>query len=161
MSKNDPMGSVTVELSSLLERKGQPLRKWYSLDTGGAIEVIVQWRHSPTNAWKPFAAPKHADKAPNELRVGLSQGRELSVKDQNILTKGGSSDPYCKFSLTGTNVTFHSTVQSCVEIKILRRARAESSRRPPRRQCDACSMAWRCRFLSARPSQDAGVIAEK
>ena len=33
----------------------------------------------------------------------------------------------------------------CVEIKILRRVRAESSRRPPRHRRDACSMAWRCR----------------
>ena len=30
----------------------------------------------------------------------------------------------------------------CVEIKILRRVRAESSRRPPRHRRDACSMAW-------------------
>ena len=28
--------------------------------------------------------------------------------------------------------------------QILRRVRAESSRRPPRHRCDACSMAWRC-----------------
>ena len=44
-------------------------------------------------------------------------------------------------------------VTSCVEIKILRRVRAESSRRPPRHRRYACSMAWRCRFLAARPSQ--------
>ena len=81
------MGAVTVELASLLERKGEPLRKWYALDTGGAIEVIAQWRHSPTNAWKPFAAPKFPEKAPNELRVGLSQGRELAVKDKNLLSR--------------------------------------------------------------------------
>ena len=31
---------------------------------------------------------------------------------------------------------------ACVEIKILRRVRAESSRRPPRHRRDACSMAW-------------------
>ena len=40
-------------------------------------------------------------------------------------------------------------------------ARSESSRRPPRHRRDACSMAWRCRFLTARPSQDGRVIAEK
>ena len=50
---------------------------------------------------------------------------------------------------------------TCVEIKILRRGRAESSRRPPRHRRDACSMAWRGRFLTARPSQDGRVIAEK
>jgi len=35
-------------------------------------------------------------------------------------------------------------VPRCVEIKILRHVRAESSRRPPRHRRDACSMAWRC-----------------
>ena len=53
------------------------------------------------------------------------------------------------------------TARACVEIKILRRVRAELSRRPPRHRRDVCSMAWRCRFLAARPSQDGRVIAEK
>ena len=43
-------------------------------------------------------------------------------------------------------------VPPCVKIKILRRVRAESSRRPPRHRRDACSMAWRCRFLITSPS---------
>ena len=42
-----------------------------------------------------------------------------------------------------------------------RGAVAESSRPPPRHRRDACSMAWRCRFLTARPSPDGRVIAEK
>ena len=50
---------------------------------------------------------------------------------------------------------------TCVKIKILRRVRTESSRRPARHRRDACSMAWRCRFLAARRSQDGHVIAEK
>jgi len=48
---------------------------------------------------------------------------------------------------------------TCVEIKILRRVRAESPRRPPRHRRDACSMAWRCRFITARRSQHGHVIA--
>ena len=52
-------------------------------------------------------------------------------------------------------------VPTCVEIKILRRVRAESPRRPPRNRRDACSMAWRCRFLAARPSQDSRAIAAR
>ena len=52
-------------------------------------------------------------------------------------------------------------VRVCVEIRILWRVRPESSRRPPRHRRDACSMAWRCRFLAARPSQHGRVIAEK
>ena len=34
-------------------------------------------------------------------------------------------------------------VDGCVEIKILRRVRAESPHRPPRHRRDTCSMAWR------------------
>ena len=63
--------------------------------------------------------------------------------------------------LQGLNRPFKYVVTTCVEIKILRRVRAESSRRPPRHQRDACSTAWRCEFLTARPSQDGRVVAEK
>ena len=52
-------------------------------------------------------------------------------------------------------------VAVCVEINISLRVRAESLRRPPRHRRDACSMAWRCRFLATRPSQVGRVIAEK
>jgi uncharacterized protein YbjT (DUF2867 family) len=52
-------------------------------------------------------------------------------------------------------------VEDGVEIKILRRVRAESSRRPPRHRRDACSMAWRCRFITTRRSQHGRVIAVK
>ena len=45
--------------------------------------------------------------------------------------------------------------------KKLRRVRAESSRRPLRHRRDACSIAWWCSFLTARPSQDGRAIAEK
>ena len=55
----------------------------------------------------------------------------------------------------------HLVARACVEIKFLRCVRAESSPRPPRHRRDACSMAWRGRFLTARPSQDGRAIAEK
>ena len=42
-----------------------------------------------------------------------------------------------------------------------RRVRPESPRRPPRHRRDACSMAWRCRFLAAGPSQDSHAIAAR
>ena len=42
----------------------------------------------------------------------------------------------------------------------LRRVRPESPRRPPRHRRDACSMAWRRRFLAAGRSQRGRVIAE-
>ena len=52
-------------------------------------------------------------------------------------------------------------VGACVEIRILRRVRPESPRRPPRHRHDACSMAWRCRSITTRWSQHGRVIAEK
>jgi hypothetical protein len=46
-------------------------------------------------------------------------------------------------------------VLPCVDIKFTARSR------PPRHRRDAGSMAWRCRFLTARRSQRSHVIAEK
>ena len=60
-----------------------------------------------------------------------------------------------------TDPAFAAAVLNCVEIKILRRVRAEPSRRPPRHRRDASSIAWRCRFLTDRRSQHGSVIAEK
>ena len=51
-------------------------------------------------------------------------------------------------------------VTRCVEIKFYGAFRAESSRRPPRHRRGACSMAWRCRFLTAQRSQHGCVIAD-
>ena len=48
-----------------------------------------------------------------------------------------------------------SSTLTCVKIKILRRVRAESSRRPPRHRRDAGSMAWRCRFLQLERARTA------
>ena len=47
------------------------------------------------------------------------------------------------------------------QIKFSRCLRAESSRRPSRHRREACSMAWRCRFLTARRSQHGSVVADK
>jgi len=41
------------------------------------------------------------------------------------------------------------------------RVRSESPRRPPRHRRAACSMAWRCQFLTARRGQRGHVVAEK
>ena len=61
----------------------------------------------------------------------------------------------------GAAIDEEGAVHRCVEIKMLRRVRAESSRRPPRHRRDACSMAWRRRFLFPRRGQNGRVIAEK
>ena len=112
LSKADPMGSVTVDLGPFAAAKGKATKKWFALDGGdGAILLVIQWRHSPANDWRPFSAKdKFPGKPPNELRIGLSQGRELAVMDKNLLSKGGSSDPFVNFALEGTAVKFASGV---------------------------------------------------
>ena len=55
------------------------------------------------------------------------------------------------------NATDRQTAWTCVDIKILRRVRAEPSRRPPRHRRNACSMAWRCWFITAPRSREMGV----
>jgi hypothetical protein len=66
----------------------------------------------------------------------------------------------CEYFNPLASVKDRLAVAICVEIKVLRRVRPESPRRPPRHRRDACSMAWRCRLLAARPSQDGRAIAE-
>ena len=53
---------------------------------------------------------------------------------------------------------FGAKVVGCVKIKILRHVRIVASTSTPSTR--ACSMAWRCRFLTARRNQDGSVIAE-
>ena len=69
-------------------------------------------------------------------------------------------EDYYYLSPEGGRLRSRHEVLICVEIKILRRV-LESSRRPSRHRRDICSTAWRCRFPTARPSQDGLVIAEK
>ena len=89
------------------------------------------------------------------------------VRTLALAEKKGLESAGCEVTLLKVPETLSDEVlgkmgaPGCVEIKILRRVRAESSRRPPRHRRDACSMAWRCRFLAARPSQVGRVIAEK
>ena len=51
------------------------------------------------------------------------------------------------FSCSRAAASSSSRRSTCVEIKILRRVRAESSRRPPRHRRDACSIAYPTHWL--------------
>ena len=66
-------------------------------NVSGEVEIWYQWRYNPLLDFEPFTDVE-SDKAPNVLRVGLSQGRGLAVMDKNLLSKGGSSDPRCVIS---------------------------------------------------------------
>ena len=85
-----------------------------------------------------------------DLICSIFAERDVSAHESDVL-----------FWLNKLHAEREAFVEDCVEIKILHRVRAESSRRPPRHRRDACSMAWRCQFLTARASQDGRVIAEK
>ena len=53
---------------------------------------------------------------------------------------------------------FYGLAEELAEVWVHRALLADKRRtlcRHPRHRRDACSMAWRCRFLAARPSQDA------
>ena len=96
-----------------------------------------------------------------ELDESFSNKEQLANEVKHHLDETMMSFGYSIIKALVTDISPDARVKICVEIKILRRARAESSRRPPRHRRDACSMAWRCRFLTARPCQGGHVIAEK
>ena len=111
-------------------------------------------------------APAHAA-APRAAPVVASRKPAAAARDEPRTIARGSrrsrrSGFFCFTAVQAARAVSRGlSAATCVEIKVLRRVRAESSRRPPRHQRDACSMAWRCRFLAARPSQVGRVIAEK
>ena len=49
-----------------------------STQVSGEVEIWYQWRYNPLLDFEPFTDVE-SDKAPNVLRVGLSQGRGLVV----------------------------------------------------------------------------------
>ena len=81
------------------------------------------------------------------------RGRRRARRDARQRRAGGEEEP---------DRRRRGDAWTCVETKILRRVRAESSRCPSHHRRDACS--WRGDVGSSplsRPSQDGGVIAEK
>ena len=100
---------------------------------------------------------------PDATYVGIDRDEEQLAKATRNAESSAAKIRFERGDATALPLADDSVdaVVSCVEIKILRRVRAESSRRPPRYRRDACSMAWRCRFLAARRSQHGRVITEK
>ena len=118
ISAADFMGRATIDLASFKDQKIS--RKWYELkpaegkkgDVSGHVELIVQWRHDPALAFEPFSEDKQKDKEPNELRVGLFRARDLCIRDKNLLSKGGSSDPRATLSIVGSEQHAKSTCKT-------------------------------------------------
>ena len=130
--------TVTIVQDSAAKKEALPFSKYGELPS----TVNVEWVDT-------------SDASAVEAACG---DKATHVFDNNS-KKPGDAAPI--ISAAKKSDAFYSFVSSCVAIKILRRVRAEASRRPPRHRRAACSMAWRCRFLTARRSQRGHVIAEK
>ena len=96
VTSRDFMGSCVIDLKGCVEAPNQPAcRKWCLLDlqddkktqnVSGEVEIWYQWRYSPLLDFEPFTDVE-SDKAPNVLRVGLSQGRGLVVICVEIISR--------------------------------------------------------------------------
>ena len=118
--------------------------------------LLAQRRAPPrdgTNLWRAFgavallqfvtlAAVLASRTAPDGRRQLLADELEPPFrKIREDLDLGADERRRLSGALWGLKTATAAT--TCVEIKILRRVRAESSRRPSRHRRDACSMAWR------------------
>ena len=138
-------------------KKGIARRAVEALDGGDALGFVAG-----CGAKKARAAPTLAHvfvEAPSlkALFPGVDAARAPEINSAHMILRNTPRNRELAEAFLGGLAS----VETCVEIKILRCVRAESSRRPPRHRRNACSMAWRCRFVTARPSQDGRVIAEK
>ena len=95
-------------------------------------------------------------KAASDAPVAPAAGSELYTIIGKATAKPGKGAEFYRYFQEKLMPTFQKEpdtlvyachVQACVEIKILR-----CVLRPPRHRRAACSMAWRCRFLTARPT---------
>jgi len=113
-------------------------------------------------AWKSTADSVSSFSSKIETRF-LGDGATLNLNffAASFWTGDGATEKRSVFFGDDGASSSWTTGVTCVEIKILRRVRAESSRRPPRHRRKACSMAWWYSFLTARSSQDGRAIAEK
>jgi hypothetical protein len=110
LDSDDFMGKVAIPLAPFAASQ-KAKRGWYKLagdkaaaDGDGALAgdgslgqvlVVVQWRYNPALDFAPLEEADDGGLAhpANELRVALYRGRGLAIKDKNMFSEGGSSDP--------------------------------------------------------------------
>ena len=114
-SGRDFAGKATIDLSDWTDAtsKKSAVRTWCLLDlddgkktesVSGEVEIWYQWRWNPLLDFEPFQdSDGDTTKAPNALRVGLSQARGLAVMDKAMVYGTGSSDPRCVLSLVNAD----------------------------------------------------------
>ena len=93
-------------------------------------------------------APKEVQRKLSKSEVGRTAVSEALIKQHPDVLKAPpdvrkqlATSSRGREAISEALIKQHPDVLNCVEIKILRRVRAESSRRPPRHRRDACSMA--------------------
>ena len=105
------MGRVTIQMEPLADQA--IVKGWYPLtDKEGAtaqgeVYLVLQWRRNRDLAFEPFSDQTEAEflaKEPNELRIAAVGALGLAVADKNLLSAGGSSDPFLTFSLEGSSL---------------------------------------------------------
>ena len=129
---------------------------WRALGGAGAFEVLHKEQYTagfkPTNEKMSFNSekfPTWASTATGSVAVDRSVevasrgGKSTQLKSAGVKVEDiGRGQIGTKELFIADGVAF-SVARACVEIKILRRVRAESSRPLPRHRRDACLMAWR------------------
>jgi hypothetical protein len=88
--------------------------------------------------------PLVALEGPSPLQTAKAELAKLMAAAYVVIAPAGSTGCFLAIEhglpvAAPLNSTCGGLVVTCVEIKILRHVRAESSRRPPRHRCDACS----------------------
>jgi hypothetical protein len=102
----------------------------------------------PTAAPAAPAARPRRRRAPDRCRAPPGPVRRRTTGPEPSASAEGPGTPSASASASASRSASGDRAPACVEIKILRRVHA-------------CSMAWPCRFLTARRSQRGHAIAEK
>lgn len=123
LDKDDFMGKVTLPLLPYASNGQKAKRGWYKLadvkaqadgdhlvvgdGSLGQVLVVAQWRYNPALDFAPLEEGDDADPAgtsANELRLALHRGRDLAIKDKNMFSEGGTSDPRMVFRVMDGSV---------------------------------------------------------
>ena len=149
---------------------GQPRPYYYN-----PVTNVTTWEPPPLPPPPPMSAPV-PDAAPGGIprpdpileperyEAWLQVTQHIQSGDKNTASFSGLQNA------AGNGIKGHITDAGGLKLgdchllcgnQNLRRVRADSSRRPPRHRRAACSMAWRCWFLTTRRGQHGRVIAEK
>ena len=118
-----------------------------------ALDALVRSGAAKKGGAAPPAYGRICDEFESALELRVASALEASWSRSPPKAAAAVKDALARRPARRDSGASRVGVVNCVEIKILRRVRAESSRRPPRHRRSTCSMALQCRFITARRSQ--------